>query len=77
MNRLTRDRTAERVSRDQTLRHERGQTGKYLFSLFGLFGYDSITVSYAWELSSVIMCYPQRDGFSTSLSRLLPDSVPL
>ena len=34
MSRLARDRTAERVSRDQTLRREREQTGKYLFSLF-------------------------------------------
>ena len=29
MNRLTRDGTAEPVSRDQTLRHERGQEKKY------------------------------------------------
>ena len=35
-----------------------------------LFGYDSITVSYAWELISVSMCYSQRYGFNTSLSRL-------
>ena len=32
--RLTQGGTAEPVSRDQTLRRERGQTGKYLFSLF-------------------------------------------
>ena len=37
---------------------------------FKLFGYDSITVSYAWELISVSMCYSQGDGFNTSLSRL-------
>ena len=43
----------------------------------GMFGYDSITVSYAWGLLSVFMCYPQGDGFSTSLSRLPPDSDPL
>ena len=38
--------------------------------LCGVFGYDSITVSYAWELISVSMCYSQGDGFNTSLSRL-------
>ena len=32
--------------------------------------YASITVSYAWELTSVSMCYSQGDGFNTSLSRL-------
>ena len=42
-----------------------------------VFRYDSITESYAWELLSVFMCYPQGDGFSTSLSRLLSDSDPL
>ena len=35
-----------------------------------MFGYDSITVSCAWELISVSMCYSQRDEFNTSLSRL-------
>ena len=35
-----------------------------------MFGYDSITVSFAWELISVSMCYSQGDGFNTSLSRL-------
>ena len=35
-----------------------------------MFGYDSITVSYAWKLMSVSMCYLQGDGFNTSLSRL-------
>ena len=35
-----------------------------------MFGYDSITVSYAWELMSVSMCYSQGDGFNTSLFRL-------
>ena len=35
-----------------------------------MFGYDSITVPYAWELISVFMCYSQGDGFNTSLSRL-------
>ena len=33
--------------------------------------YDPITVSYAWELTSVSMCYSQRDGFNTSLFGLL------
>ena len=33
-----------------------------------MFGYDSITVSYARELISVSMCYSQGDGFSASLS---------
>ena len=36
----------------------------------GMFAYDSITVSYAWELISVSMCYSQGDGINTSLSRL-------
>ena len=35
-----------------------------------LFGYGSITVLYAWELTSVSMCFSQGDGFNTSLSRL-------
>ena len=35
-----------------------------------MFEYDSITVSYAWELVSVSMCYSQGDGFNTSLLRL-------
>ena len=36
-----------------------------------MFAYDSITVSSAWELISVSMCYSQGDGFDTSLSRLM------
>ena len=35
-----------------------------------LFASDSITVSSAWELISVSMCYPQGDGCITSLFRL-------
>ena len=35
-----------------------------------MFGYDSITVSYAWELISVSMCYSQEDGVNNSLFRL-------
>ena len=35
-----------------------------------MFGYDSITVSYALELISVSMCYLHGDGLNTSLSRL-------
>ena len=52
---------------------------KRLQSSGGMFGYDSITVSYAWELTEVFMCYPQGDGFNTPLSRLLPvpNSDPL
>ena len=43
----------------------------------GVFGYDSITVSYAaWELISVSMCYSQGDRFNTSLSNRLC-TVPL
>ena len=34
-------------------------------------GYDSITVSSAWELTSVSMRYSQWDGVKTSLSRLM------
>ena len=37
----------------------------------GMFGYDSITVSYAWEFISVSMCYSQGDGFNTFLSRFV------
>ena len=48
------------------------------FEARGMFGCTSRTVvSYARELTSVSMCYPQGDGFITSLSRLLPDSDPL
>ena len=36
-----------------------------------MFGYDSITVSSAWELTSVSMRYSQGDGVNTSLSRLM------
>ena len=49
---------------------------KRLQSSGGKFGYDSITVSYAWELLSVFMCYPQGDGFSTSLSTLHDSDPP-
>ena len=42
-----------------------------------MFGCTSLTVSYARELTSIFICYPQGDGFNTSLSRLLPDSDPL
>ena len=41
----------------------------------GMIEYVAITVSDAWELTSIYMCYSQGDGFSTSLSRLLPESV--
>ena len=47
------------------------------FEARGIFGCTSRTVSYAWELTSVFICYRQGDGFNTSLSRLLPDSDPL
>ena len=43
---------------------------KRLQSSGGMFGYDSITVSYAWELISVCMCYSQGGELNTSLSRL-------
>ena len=36
-----------------------------------MFAYDSITVSSAWELTSVSMRYSQGDGVNTSLSRLM------
>ena len=36
-----------------------------------LIEYDSITVSYAWELTSVLMCYSQGDGLNTSLFKTL------
>ena len=35
-----------------------------------VFGYDYITVSYAWALMSVSMCYSQGDGINASLSML-------
>ena len=37
----------------------------------GMFEYISRTVSYAEELISVSICYSQRNGFKTPLSRLL------
>ena len=37
----------------------------------GMFAYDSITVSSAWKLISVSMCYSQGDGVNTSLSRFM------
>ena len=33
---------------------------------------DSITVSSAWELTSVYMRYSQGEGINTSLSRIIP-----
>ena len=36
-----------------------------------LFGYDSITVSSAWELTSVSMRYSQGEGVNTSLARFM------
>ena len=36
----------------------------------GMIEYVAITASYAWELTSVSVCYSQGDGFNTSLSRL-------
>ena len=36
-----------------------------------LFAYGSITVSSAWELTSVSMCYSQGEGVNTSLSMIM------
>ena len=36
-----------------------------------LFAYDSITVSFAWELTSVSMRYSQGAQVNTSLSRIM------
>ena len=36
-----------------------------------MFAYDSITVSYARELTSVYMRYSQGDGVNTSMSRVM------
>ena len=36
-----------------------------------MFAYDSITVSSAWELISVSMCYSKGDGVNTPLSRFM------
>ena len=44
---------------------------KRLKSSRGMFAYDSITVSPAWELILVSMCYSQGDRVNTPLSRLL------
>ena len=44
---------------------------KRLKSSRGMFGYDSMTVSYARELTSVSMRYSQGDEINTSLSRLM------
>ena len=53
-------------------------TSIFFQELFGLEGveyrsydYDSITVSSAWELTSVSMCYSQGGGVHTPLSRLV------
>ena len=43
---------------------------KRLKSSRGMFTYDSIAVSSAWELTSVSMRYSQGEGVNTSLSRL-------
>ena len=45
-------------------------TLRYVFSAI-MFAFDSITVSSAWELMSVSMCYPQGDGVNTPLSRFM------
>ena len=42
----------------------------------GMIEYASITVSYAWELISVFMCYAQGDGFDTSLFSYSNCTVP-
>ena len=47
------------------------ETKKRLKSSGGIFRYDSITVSSAWELTSVSTRYSQGDGVNTSLSRLI------
>ena len=44
---------------------------KRLTSSRGMSRYDSITVSSAWELTSVSMCYSQRERVNTSLSRII------
>ena len=44
---------------------------KRLKSSRGMFAYDLITVSSAWELISVSMRYSQGDGVNTSLSRFM------
>ena len=44
---------------------------KRLKSSRGMFAYDSITVSSAWKLISVSMCYSQGDRVNTPLSRLM------
>ena len=36
-----------------------------------MFAYDSITVSSAWELTSISMHYSQGEGVHTSLSRIM------
>ena len=36
-----------------------------------MFAYDSITVSSAWEVTSVSMRYSQGEGVNTSLSRIM------
>ena len=44
---------------------------KRLMSSRGMFTYDSITVSSAWELTSVSMRYSQGEGVITSLYRIM------
>ena len=43
----------------------------FIFVATGVFAYDSITVSSAWELTSVSMRYSQGEGVNTSLSRVM------
>ena len=58
--------------RDEELRKaEHLSIKNHLFEMLHLFAYDSITVSSAWELTSVSMHYSQGDGVNTSLSRLI------
>ena len=42
----------------------------YEYASRGMIEYDSITISYAKELTSVSLCYSQGDEFNTPLLRL-------
>ena len=46
------------------------------FEARGMFDCTSRTVSCARELTSLSMCYPQGDGFNTSLLEILHCAVP-
>ena len=62
--------SVKRVHTPEEIKRLRLMRNGLIKSSRGMFAYDSITVSYAWELISVSMCYSQGGGVNTPLSRL-------